>query len=118
MGQLKEVKVGDTLFVRGGYRADDITVSEQIVTKVGRKWVSAGRNDKFCIETGVIDSGGYTPRFTAYRSREDMDKRMARSSKEDDVIKIISRTFSLRLSNLSDADLETLTTILRSAQVS
>lgn len=73
-------KVGDRVFVSdSAYRTKGVDLYWLVVSRVGRKWVTAEPEDnmawyragRFNPENGAFDSGGYSPKKYAWRSEEE-----------------------------------------------
>jgi hypothetical protein len=74
-----KLEVGQKIFCAWGnsWRKKENHFSEEIITKVGRKWASFGFREKVDIETGWIDGGQYTSPGKCYLSEEDYRKETA-----------------------------------------
>ena len=79
--KIKDFKVGDTVYIVGCERAKDKPVQEEIVSKVGRKYVSVGSGygeDKYevseCHEDAnyLVEHKDWGTRKQLYKSMEDI----------------------------------------------
>lgn len=79
---IKDFKVGDTVYIVGGERVKDNSVREEIVSKVGRKYVSVGSGygeDKYEISNYnkdanyLVEHKDWGTKSQLYKSIEDIE---------------------------------------------
>lgn len=79
---IKDFKVGDTVYIVGGERAKDNSVREEIVSKVGKKYVSVGSGygedkyevSEYCEDANyLLEHKDWGTRKQLYKSMEDIE---------------------------------------------
>lgn len=88
MPDLTDVKVGDTLWVVSTDKRRYVQNSLATVTKVGRRWLTAGdrMERRFDRNNGYVDSGNYSPMYVAWKSKEEHDAAVLLSGEWDKLL--------------------------------